>query len=244
MFYTLKNDEQCGPYSEAQLKAMWANGSVTADVLCWREGMAEWMPVDAVLGEPAQDPPEIEVMTTEGSETPSLNGKELIPSGSIRRFSALVIDYAAILALAYNFPIWIGCPEDPQHGLIASFILVACVILKDSPFHGRSLGRLLTGCYLIDLPESKPATLSKSVRRNAAQALWLFGLFPLLFLMDWLFKSSNSDIIKILIGLGSMVMPIVILVYLITIAMSFNNPTGQGVWDVPFKTCVMNKKKR
>jgi hypothetical protein len=208
--------------------------------------MAEWMSVDEVLGKSVQDPSEIEISKTEMlmSESPSLDGKELVPSGSIRRYLAFVIDYAAILALAYNFPIWIGCPKDPAHEVIASFVLLSCVILKDIPFHGRSLGRLLTGCYLIDLSKSQPAAFSKSMRRNATQALWLFGFFPLLILMDGVFQSTNSDILKILIGLGSRAMPIMILVYFITIATSFNNPTGQGVWDDPFKTCIMNKKKR
>ena len=44
-YYICNNDEQKGPYTETQLKAMWLNGLIVASTLYWTDGMAEWRPV-------------------------------------------------------------------------------------------------------------------------------------------------------------------------------------------------------
>ncbi len=37
--------QQRGPFSKAQIQAMWNNGAITAGALYWRQGMAEWTSV-------------------------------------------------------------------------------------------------------------------------------------------------------------------------------------------------------
>jgi hypothetical protein len=44
-----QNDQQRGPYSEAEVRQWLAEGKFTADVLAWREGMAEWAPVHTLF---------------------------------------------------------------------------------------------------------------------------------------------------------------------------------------------------
>ena len=48
--YLYVSGEQRGPYAESEIQAMWNNGQVTGDALYWHEGMAEWAPVPALLG--------------------------------------------------------------------------------------------------------------------------------------------------------------------------------------------------
>ena len=43
-FYKTKDGEK-GPYTDGQLRSLWANGHVTADVVYRSEGSAEWMPL-------------------------------------------------------------------------------------------------------------------------------------------------------------------------------------------------------
>ena len=50
MFYYSLNGQQTGPVSEEQLRQMVATGSLKAETLVWREGMAEWQPYSAVIG--------------------------------------------------------------------------------------------------------------------------------------------------------------------------------------------------
>lgn len=49
--YLLIQGQQKGPYSEDQVRQSLAHGQIKNDVLAWREGLAEWIRVEAVLGE-------------------------------------------------------------------------------------------------------------------------------------------------------------------------------------------------
>jgi len=43
--YILENNQQAGPYQEAQILGMIQQGRVNAQTMCWSEGMAAWAPV-------------------------------------------------------------------------------------------------------------------------------------------------------------------------------------------------------
>jgi uncharacterized RDD family membrane protein YckC len=47
-FYATKEKTQAGPVDDAALDALYQSGSITADTLIWKEGMAEWQPFAAV----------------------------------------------------------------------------------------------------------------------------------------------------------------------------------------------------
>lgn len=55
-YFIHADDEQKGPYTETQLKAMWLNGLLTASTLYWCEGMAEWRPVAELCDSQTQAP--------------------------------------------------------------------------------------------------------------------------------------------------------------------------------------------
>jgi hypothetical protein len=44
-FFLLRGHAQEGPFTRHQLRSMWNAGSVTGQVLFWREGMATWEPL-------------------------------------------------------------------------------------------------------------------------------------------------------------------------------------------------------
>ncbi|MGI6353630.1 MAG: RDD family protein [Lentisphaerae bacterium] len=48
MWYFGENDQQQGPVSLDELKAMIRSGRLTVDTLVWRQGMSDWMPVQGV----------------------------------------------------------------------------------------------------------------------------------------------------------------------------------------------------
>jgi uncharacterized RDD family membrane protein YckC len=47
-WYYVEQGKQTGPASDEQFNALVQNGTITADTLIWREGMAEWMPYGQV----------------------------------------------------------------------------------------------------------------------------------------------------------------------------------------------------
>lgn len=242
MYYVLMNGSQLGPYSQTQLKMMWGNGTITADAQCWKEGMTEWISIEDVILERnttavlSPKPVQNNAITSNSEGVLRLHGKVLAPSDTGRRFLAFVIDYSLILALMFYVPLWMGYPEDPENAVIVMIVMLLCVVFKDLPCGGRSLGRLITGCFLIDVPRSQPATISQSIRRNAAQALWLFGPWLLLPVLEWVLPKSA--------GILTHALAVMFLTYTIIVINSCSNATGQGCWDAPFGTCVMSKQKR
>jgi uncharacterized membrane protein YhaH (DUF805 family) len=48
-YFLYLNGEQSGPYSESQLVSLVISQQLERDTLAWCEGMAEWLPLDAVI---------------------------------------------------------------------------------------------------------------------------------------------------------------------------------------------------
>jgi hypothetical protein len=59
--YILRDNQQEGPYEEAQLRAALSGGIITADMPAWREGTADWVTVGALFPE-NQSAPEVGVV--------------------------------------------------------------------------------------------------------------------------------------------------------------------------------------
>jgi len=49
MWSYLVNDTQFGPVDDAVLAQLLANGKITGDTLVWREGMANWTPLNSTV---------------------------------------------------------------------------------------------------------------------------------------------------------------------------------------------------
>lgn len=47
--YLSRGEQQSGPFVQAQIRSMWANGVVTADTLYWYEGLADWQPIQEIV---------------------------------------------------------------------------------------------------------------------------------------------------------------------------------------------------
>ena len=54
--HVIKNGQQCGPFTEAQLQDMLHTGMVHRSDLAWHEDLPEWQPVHSVLGLKAPPP--------------------------------------------------------------------------------------------------------------------------------------------------------------------------------------------
>lgn len=48
-YYLYLNGEQAGPYTEEEIIQMVASGQVSATDFAWREGMEQWLPIEAVM---------------------------------------------------------------------------------------------------------------------------------------------------------------------------------------------------
>lgn len=59
------DDEQVGPLTYTEVQARWASGAIGADSLCWRQGMADWLPIENV--------PELAELTAGPSSRPRVS---------------------------------------------------------------------------------------------------------------------------------------------------------------------------
>jgi len=55
--YLYLNEQQSGPYSEAQLRAMLAAGTISPAQLAWRDGLPGWQPLNTILSIAPVPPP-------------------------------------------------------------------------------------------------------------------------------------------------------------------------------------------
>ena len=51
--YLYRADQQTGPYTEAEARALVASSQITRGCLTWHEGLSEWLPLEAVISLPA-----------------------------------------------------------------------------------------------------------------------------------------------------------------------------------------------
>jgi hypothetical protein len=127
-YYVTRNGQQLGPYEESEVLRQVAAGIVSADDLCWREGMPEWRPIASVLStEPAAAVPEPghagvlyhqdtwwERRATVTSEAVTL-GRKVIPLGEVLRveqqtfrvWDAVWLVVASLWSCGLFFLVWL-----------------------------------------------------------------------------------------------------------------------------------------
>jgi hypothetical protein len=49
MYYFWSNDQQVGPYTMSEVRALWNTGQITADSLYWETGLPDWQPMAAIV---------------------------------------------------------------------------------------------------------------------------------------------------------------------------------------------------
>ena len=69
LFYLGRNGQQTGPFTEAEVRAQLAAGTVAGTDLIWREGMRDWLPVASVLGAATTPPPPSQPLRAGGGVT-------------------------------------------------------------------------------------------------------------------------------------------------------------------------------
>lgn len=47
--YLYQNEEQIGPYTQEQIRALLSAGSITGKDICWHEGLSDWQPLNTVI---------------------------------------------------------------------------------------------------------------------------------------------------------------------------------------------------
>jgi len=79
-YFVVLNEEQAGPYTIGQLRAMWQSGSVTAQTLFWFEGQEGWQPLIRFrsLIENASSEPVAMAPVVPKQPTPNLQSKDAI----------------------------------------------------------------------------------------------------------------------------------------------------------------------
>ncbi len=50
LWHLARDGEKFGPYTSQQLSELGKDGRITGDMVVWREGMGEWLPVSKVKG--------------------------------------------------------------------------------------------------------------------------------------------------------------------------------------------------
>jgi hypothetical protein len=55
--YLSKNNQQYGPYNDAQIQAFLHDGTFSYEDKAWRDGMPEWLPLRTIYPPPIQPPP-------------------------------------------------------------------------------------------------------------------------------------------------------------------------------------------
>ena len=54
MFWIYTENENKGPYTVLQLRAMWRAGKLTADTLYWNEESKSWLPLNDLCASPSK----------------------------------------------------------------------------------------------------------------------------------------------------------------------------------------------
>ncbi len=82
LYYIVLNQQNAGPYTIGQLRAMWQSGAVTAQTQYWFEGAADWRPLINLRSalEPSVTPPKVEPQRAHVAPTPpvKLNPGDII----------------------------------------------------------------------------------------------------------------------------------------------------------------------
>ena len=74
--YIHKNEQQLGPFDEAQISKALSNGEICLEDLAWKEGLTEWVRLEDLLQKPQHTPPIPIISTTLNSFVVQTNVKQ------------------------------------------------------------------------------------------------------------------------------------------------------------------------
>jgi uncharacterized RDD family membrane protein YckC len=108
-YYIGKNGQQLGPFDGQQIRDQLNTGALSHDDLCWREGMAAWVPLRGEFppGAPGEEPPAVPVFPGAAPANPFLSAvtreapsaePQLADRG--KRLAAVILDTLLALLVA------------------------------------------------------------------------------------------------------------------------------------------------
>jgi hypothetical protein len=107
-YYLLLNDEQKGPYTIGQLRAMWRSGAITADAQYWEDGLTEWLPVSS-LADQLDAPQHQAVHSPQPIQPPALSRtqKKKASGGFIMSLFRIIMLFIAVVSIweGFSYPI-------------------------------------------------------------------------------------------------------------------------------------------
>lgn len=152
MWYYEKNDQQHGPVSQEELKALVQSGSITKDDLAWREGMGDWQPICRVkeFAQPAAPDrtdygaaPDLGLPKADYGPVPTVFPDAEKPIAAAQGMAVLSLVLGVISIVASCFPI---------AGVVCAVLALVCGYIYGSRGPGRGkakAGRILGWLALV-----------------------------------------------------------------------------------------------
>lgn len=136
-YLLLIEGNQTGPYSIGQLREQWASGEITGETLYWREGLAEWKPLEA-MADVLEPPPAVPV----GFARSAAAAAKPKPSERSRlSFVIIAILFGGLGLHNFYAGYWgrallqiallaVGLAYSGTFGILAIWILVECITVR------------------------------------------------------------------------------------------------------------------
>jgi len=212
-YYIALNGSQAGPFIESQIREKIASGEITGETLVWKEGMADWLPLGAVL-------PSLLAGPSTGNPAPGVppvSGDWVLASlGS--RFLAAVIDGIPILLIAVAFAVVMGVSRADKFedlpgpaqlavigGGLGALVLLGVVQMYMLVKFSQTIGKRLCKIRIYDFKTGVPAdwihTIILRILANAAigSIPCLGGLYSLVDI-GFIFRSDRRCIHDLIAG--------------------------------------------
>jgi hypothetical protein len=186
LFQIRNGDIEKGPYTKSQLRSMWDSGLITADTICWRDGLPSWI----LVAEALEDTPAL--LSTEAPIPlicrPTFDPLSLPKAPQLFRLLALAFDVSWPILIVAQTDNWMrncGLSRNLLDWTTATAFIIIFLV-RDGLFNGRGVGKWVFRIVVLDIVSKKPCSLFKSIQRNGIPLLTfailggLIGLFSLL----------------------------------------------------------------
>ena len=181
-YYTL-NEQQQGPVTQEQLSGLLQDGTINAETMLWREGMADWKPISAALPElvggaapSAEADKDLNVQAMREGVVGDLNGPQLQYAGFWIRFAAKFLD--GIIMNIAMIPLQIivaAVASSPEAAAAASILLIlislVVPLLYTAIMHGKygaTVGKMACGLRVVR-PDGSPISMGQGFGRALSE---------------------------------------------------------------------------
>jgi len=103
LYYLWLNEEQKGPFTLEQLRAMWSAGTITIQTRFWKEGMGQWVELKHIISRIETQPAQVNISTAPPINLPVPASQE----------SALAMIFK-LVGIGIVVWIWWGCHQSSE----------------------------------------------------------------------------------------------------------------------------------